>query len=328
MLRSFIDGQSCILFNKVLQRDPFSGINHGSELRPWSVHENMYANRGTVCTSAQGLLSSLKGGLRIYLNQSADYEPEETVSVFYPSECDLQWFSPSEACIALQNYEHVYFIGDSLTRHTVQGLKMLLSGNYEYGGMIPNLSQDIYDECKCDGQFSEAFMCRFLHHSKSGRGFDFDDNRQAGYCQGFRHFSFSYQTILSLNGFNCTGSRPTFVLLTYTNLDTVIDKQIKPLMYFISEMQNHCQVHVAWGTLGAQSRKLDKKYPHQTREVYMATNKIVTDYIWQTYRVHFFDFWNLTRNAMTSDGYHYLSDVNLLKAMYILNYMTFRSFNN
>jgi len=31
---------------------------------------------------------------------------------------------------------------------------------------------------------------------------------------------------------------------------------------------------------------------------------------------------------MTSDGYHYLSDVNLLKAMYILNYMTFRSFNN
>ena len=81
----------------------------------------------------------------------------------------------------------------------------------------------------------------------------------------------------------------------------------------------HIRFHVAVAGLGAQSRHLDAKYPFQAREGSAQFNEKLFEFTKGRYS--FFDAWNLTRNAPTSDGYHYLTDVNLVKAMYLLNYL-------
>ena len=44
------------------------------------------------------------------------------------------------------------------------GLMMLWTGDYRFGGFArkPDVKNSIYDHCSCDGQFSEALICRDL----------------------------------------------------------------------------------------------------------------------------------------------------------------------
>ena len=50
-------------------------------------------------------------------------------------------------------------------------------------------------------------------------------------------------------------------------------------------------------------------------------NSGVFAYVETKWGIPSFDFWNLTLNAMASDGVHYLSEVNLLKAVYFVSFL-------
>eukprot|EP01036_Dinobryon_divergens_P044877 gene44877-59898_t len=63
-------------------------------------------------------------------------------------------------------------IGNSFLRHQTQGLMMLLSDDWAHGALPGYGPQtDIYNKCKCDGQFSENLLCR-PYSNYSGMGQD------------------------------------------------------------------------------------------------------------------------------------------------------------
>jgi hypothetical protein len=75
--------------------------------------------------------------------------------------------------------------------------------------------------------------------------------------------------------------------------------------------------------LNAQSRALDALYPAQSREKAQEFNQVVDKYVASTFGMIPINFLNLTKDAAASDGYHYLSDVNLYKANAILHAANF-----
>ena len=72
---------------------------------------------------------------------------------------------------------------------------------------------------------------------------------------------------------------------------------------------------------------LDSRFPHQAEKHAVEFNAVTAKHILQTYgreenmKIVVLDFMNMTRGAAVSDGFHYLSEVNLIKAMYIFNVM-------
>ena len=93
--------------------------------------------------------------------------------------------------------------------------------------------------------------------------------------------------------------------------------------------QLHCAKHkidVVVMMMGCESRKLDKRYPHQSREHTKQFNQKLALYLGSNYpSVAMLDPWRLTEDAPTSDGYHYLTDVNVLKANLLLRFMELKS---
>jgi hypothetical protein len=94
--------------------------------------------------------------------------------------CLLKWYSEKDICMLMQKYSVVVWNGDSLTRHMTQGLFMLWTKDFRFGGYPrhPNIEDDLFDFCGCDGQFSEHELCR----SYSPGSFRFEDARSVGLC--------------------------------------------------------------------------------------------------------------------------------------------------
>jgi hypothetical protein len=80
------------------------------------------------------------------------------------------------------------------------------------------------------------------------------------------------------------------------------------------------KLKVVWMSFHAQSRQLDAKYPTQSRESTAAANLEIKQLLVERGYGHvpILDMMNLTTDAQTSDGYHFLSDVNLHKAYSVL----------
>ena len=81
------------------------------------------------------------------------------------------------------------------------------------------------------------------------------------------------------------------------------------------------QVHAAFGGMGGQARRVDPIFPHQSREAVRNFNDAAFSYVSATHSLPSFDYLELTRDAMTSDGVHFLSDVNLVKAAYLVHWL-------
>jgi hypothetical protein len=94
----------------------------------------------------------------------------------------------------------------------------------------------------------------------------------------------------------------------------------KSVAAFLSLLQRQWSstFKVLWSGLNAQSRQLDPLFPNQSRENASTFNAFVEERIQSSYEMTVLDFWELTRDAATSDGYRYLSDVNLYKAATIV----------
>lgn len=122
----------------------------------WSVSRSMVSASAElpVCVTPAELLASVRDGVRARASPS---EP----SYFMPSGCAPAWRSPEAACAVVSRYASISFVGDSLLRHAFQGFATQLSGDWIHGA-LPRLSTppELYSMCECDGQFSEHVFCR------------------------------------------------------------------------------------------------------------------------------------------------------------------------
>ena len=85
---------------------------------------------------------------------------------FLLDNCDIQWYTPSEACEVLANAGQVLILGDSFMRHFTNGMFVVLNGNYQDGALGYHLNSRIYTEeealrwCSCENQFTvSALQC-------------------------------------------------------------------------------------------------------------------------------------------------------------------------
>lgn len=94
-------------------------------------------------------------------------------------------------------------------------------------------------------------------------------------------------------------------------------------------MDKDVPVLISFGTMSKQSSELDNKYGRQDVSHVLAFNQAMREYFsWSESasslslrRTRVFDWFNLSYNAPTSDGLHFLLDVNLIKAQYFINYL-------
>lgn len=296
-----------------------------SKQPPWSLKKTSIDTSAPLCTNVDDLLQSLRLGSRNCTTE------DDCQATFQPHQCRPRWHSESSICSVLHKFSHIWLVGDSLVRHMNQAVMMLLNGNAEYGCLPNKLTSQVYDSCRCDGQFSEVQLCR----PPIGRGFA--DNRAAALCLGGPPFEMQYYESKDMvwKSINDTGEhsswhvdgdrRPMFLFVAgglhynvriKASLEFLFLPAIKEATEYASRF--NVPLVVALAGLGVHHRDNDMKYPSQTREMALLFNeKLVSHFPEHA----FFDFWNLTRNAATFDGVHLLTEANLIKAMYLIDYL-------
>ncbi|KAI1206760.1 uncharacterized protein F4807DRAFT_463450 [Annulohypoxylon truncatum] len=75
-------------------------------------------------------------------------------SPYMPRGCDMQWFSTLEACEILGRYSQVILVGDSMLRHVIGALNILIREDLGYGGVTDwNFDAEEKRKCFCHNQF-------------------------------------------------------------------------------------------------------------------------------------------------------------------------------
>ena len=259
---------------------------------------------------------------------------EYALSYFVPNGCILRSFSPEQICGIFSQYSDIVIVGDSLTRHTVQGMYMLLSNDAMHGAFPPHTSPSIHGNCTCDGQFSEAKICRdFPYESMS-----FTDPQSHSICRDnlFEKFALSVrwagpgQTWWDDLTWICSpDSRPRFIVLQgclhyKVNATRVVAEFLIPFLNSVYALvlscPHHLSLRVVWVGVSSPSRSMDFRWPHQSRANQLRYNERVSSWL-ENFGIRTIDFFNLTLGAATSDGNHYLSEVNALKAQAMINVM-------
>lgn len=52
-----------------------------------------------------------------------------------PRDCDMRWYATEEICDILSRFEKVIVVGDSMMRHVVGAMNVLLRQDLGYGGV-------------------------------------------------------------------------------------------------------------------------------------------------------------------------------------------------
>ena len=332
------------------------------EIRPYSIiSPSLILEEETVslllprCQNVNDYLYAIKYGERIWPynnNSQQNNDDDAKPSLFNPHRCHVPSIPPppSNTCDILNQYSHVIFHGDSLTRHLRQAVYMSMRGDYITGGVMTNATH-VLEECKCDGQFSEAKVCRTFDNY-------FDDTMEprdiipgsdgdvklcpnASFAFGKREMS-PYLTrkgqidpgkSIDWDSIDCIDDtyKGIFIVLQggshwKSNSTETFANLIQPVITHHKYRECSClgKVRLIWLAMNAQSSALDVPYPQQSREKALLFNEeirqsfIDVGFVPNNEDVLIIDWWNMTADAQSSDGLHYLSDINLAKAAQIL----------
>ena len=293
--------------------------------RPWSLSEDSFplgsasghasaADGRRACSTPAALLNGVALGERRWPPEASPSN-ETHPSVFVPAGCTVPEFSSQRACETLAGFKSIFLGGSSLTRHMLQALHMITTGNLIRGAFhdATNVSHD----CWCDGQFSEALKCRLqrdLHAARRLCGgtvpFEFAHDMELPRIPGVREPIRWDQIICGTTlGRLPLSAKPAFIWLhagpqMHSNSARAWNDVVQPAIQQIRAHSNACgrKVVVAFAGIDSQSRVLDRKYPNQRREAAASFNaelgrKCRMHGVWHV------DFANLTLNAQTSDGY-------------------------
>jgi hypothetical protein len=269
-------------------------------------------------------------------------------SVAYPiaqEPCQIAWYSRQQVCDILHQYSLVWWSGDSLTRQQTQGLLMLLTNDLRFGG-IPlkeQLSQSSYEQCGCDGLFSESLKCReFMFFPRNAAQvtlettFALSDWSDWKLCSTYTRprdrSAFVMDVVMwSKASISCPLSKkPIFIMLQFghhCHLEVGrCTAQATDRMNVIQTRLKECMERVKIVYVGATvcSDAVVRKYPHQNKGHILDFNAKMKQWFTQHHpEVLHVQYWNVSNDASarTSDGFHPLSDINLLKAVTTLNIM-------
>lgn len=102
--------------------DAFAGYSHRSTCQISS--QSLHAPFSPLCGTRQELLRAMSGGGRIGFD-----------SPFMPRGCDMRWFSTEEICEILSRFHAVVLVGDSLMRHVMGSMSVLIRKDLGYGAV-------------------------------------------------------------------------------------------------------------------------------------------------------------------------------------------------
>ncbi|KAI1809511.1 hypothetical protein GGS20DRAFT_571634, partial [Poronia punctata] len=96
-----------------------------------------------VCPDKDTMLEAMSSGGRI--GRDAPYMARG---------CDMRWFTTGEACEILGRFTQVAIIGDSMLRHLIGALNIIIREDLGYGGVTDwNFNQPEKEMCFCNDQF-------------------------------------------------------------------------------------------------------------------------------------------------------------------------------
>lgn len=62
---------------------------------------------------------------------------------YMPRDCDMRWFTTDEVCEILSRFEKIIFVGDSMMRHVIGAINVILRENLGYGAVTDwNFSEE------------------------------------------------------------------------------------------------------------------------------------------------------------------------------------------
>ena len=221
-------------------------------------------------------------------------------------------------------------IGDSTTRQWHQAVQILATGDFATGG---NHLMD----CRCDGQFSESRRCRAggYHHRRISEGQGrrvallYDMTEVGSRPHAFPEFEVSNDQNLSavmrrwswLRSLCVNKDRPIVLVLQAglhfkVNFAEAQSAFFSPLLQMARGVGCVDTVLVTGPTI--QSKALDKRFPNQTEVRVRTFNSRLGE--WATSEnLTALDFTEATRSEPTSDGVHFLTSGNVLKATVLLH---------
>ncbi|KAK5073791.1 hypothetical protein LTR64_007071 [Lithohypha guttulata] len=95
-----------------------------------------------LCPDRQSFLRAFSGGGRIGFD-----------APYMPRDCDMRWYSTEEVCEIFSRFEKVIVVGDSLIRHVVGALNVLLRKDLGYGAVTGwNFGEEESQKCFCTHQ--------------------------------------------------------------------------------------------------------------------------------------------------------------------------------
>ncbi|MCJ1268737.1 hypothetical protein MMC22_008625 [Lobaria immixta] len=105
---------------------------------------DLHAPFAPLCADRKSMITAMSSGGRI--GNDAPYMPRD---------CDMRWFSTEEICEILGRFEKVIIIGDSMMRHVIGSINVLVRKDIGYGAVTDwNFSPEERRDCFCNHQFN------------------------------------------------------------------------------------------------------------------------------------------------------------------------------
>ncbi|KAH8748031.1 hypothetical protein BGZ57DRAFT_945875 [Hyaloscypha finlandica] len=109
---------------------------------------DLHAPFSPLCLDRASMLTAMSSGGRI--GHDAPYMPRG---------CDMRWFTSEEVCEILGRFDKVVLVGDSMLRHMIGSINILIRKDLGYGAVTDwNFSLQERKECFCNEQF-DAKSC-------------------------------------------------------------------------------------------------------------------------------------------------------------------------
>ncbi|KAH0543744.1 hypothetical protein FGG08_001926 [Glutinoglossum americanum] len=96
-----------------------------------------------LCSDGKSMLTAMSSGGRI-----------GTDAPYMPRGCDMRWFSTEEVCEILGRFKKVIFVGDSMIRHVIGSINILIRKDLAFGALTNwNFNAEERKDCFCNTQF-------------------------------------------------------------------------------------------------------------------------------------------------------------------------------
>lgn len=104
-------------------KDTFSEFKHrgvGCDISSLDLHKPF----GPLCPDKDSVLKAMSHGGRV--GKDAPYVPRG---------CDMRWYNTKEVCEILNRFSQVVLVGDSMLRHIIGALNVVIREDLGYGGV-------------------------------------------------------------------------------------------------------------------------------------------------------------------------------------------------